>query len=420
MRIYTYWIILIIVTYVIVESVSYGGLYILSRTRDVNYEPVDVISKKHRKILREHLKGKKNYLVYNSKLGWTIKKNGTSKLYQANSSGVRSSKDYELDPPNNILRIATFGDSFTHCDNVGNDATWQAILESFDTDLEVMNFGVGGYGLDQSYLRYLDDGQQYKPHIVFIGFMVTNIFRNVNTFRPFYLPQTRIPLSKPRFTIKNGVLSLIPNHMHKLEDYDVLLSKPKRTLSKISANDYYYQNRYKSSLLDFSPTIRVMKIIMNNYKDGVITDDYYKSGIITNDYYNEISEPFKVTIKIFDVFYVTAINNNSFPVILIMPPIEDIKRYQKHRTKRYQPLLSYFDSKGYQYIDLLDAFDKAGKDYDANDLFIRHYSPFANKLIARYIQDYLSKNDLYGPERVVDQLIKFKRTNPHNASNINR
>ena len=180
MRIYTYWIILIIVTYVIVESVSYGGLYILSRTRDVNYEPVDVISKEQRKILREHLKGKFNYTVYNSKLGWTIKKNGTSKLYQANSSGVRSSKDYELDPPNNILRIATFGDSFTHCDNVGNDETWQAILESFDTDLEVMNFGVGGYGLDQSYLRYLDDGQQYKPHIVFIGFMVTNIFRNVN------------------------------------------------------------------------------------------------------------------------------------------------------------------------------------------------------------------------------------------------
>ena len=52
-------------------------------------------------------------------------------------------------------------------------------MESYDSNMEVINFGVGGFGLDQAYLRYLEDGIQYKSHIVMIGFMSENIYRNV-------------------------------------------------------------------------------------------------------------------------------------------------------------------------------------------------------------------------------------------------
>ena len=54
--------------------------------------------------------------------------------------------------------------------------------------------------------------------------------------------------------------------------------------------------------------------------------------------------------------------------------------------KRYSPLLSYFDSTGYKYIGLMDAFGNA----DVRDLFGGHYSPLANKLVAKYILGYLN------------------------------
>ena len=190
------------------------------------------------------------------------KKNGTKKLYRANSSGIRGDKEYTLVPPPGVRRILTFGDSYTHCDGVLNHETWQAIMESYDSNMEVINFGVGGYGTDQAYLRYLEEGRQYQSHIVLIGFMTENIKRNVNRYRPFYFPPTSMPLAKPRFIIKNGKLSLIPNPMQRLDDYRMLLLHTPEVLSEAGINDYYYQSHYKSNIYDWSPAVRITKIFL--------------------------------------------------------------------------------------------------------------------------------------------------------------
>ena len=58
-------------------------------------------------------------------------------------------------------------------------------MESYGSHIEALNFGVGGFGLDQAYLRYLEDGIQYNSHIVLIGFMSENIYRNVIPIVPF-------------------------------------------------------------------------------------------------------------------------------------------------------------------------------------------------------------------------------------------
>ena len=49
-------------------------------------------------------------------------------------------------------RIRTFGDSFTHCDQVSDGETWQEVLSAhLNEGLE--NYGVGGYSVFQAYLR---------------------------------------------------------------------------------------------------------------------------------------------------------------------------------------------------------------------------------------------------------------------------
>ena len=158
MKKFYYWIILVTIVWGFTELFSYGGLFLLNKYHHIKYEPVDMISTRHADIINNFIEQKTNYISFSSTLGWSIKENGSSELYQANSSGVRSNREYAFSPPRGVRRISTFGDSFTHCDDVKNNETWQAIMESYDSNIEVINFGVGGFGLDQAYLRYLEYG----------------------------------------------------------------------------------------------------------------------------------------------------------------------------------------------------------------------------------------------------------------------
>ncbi len=383
-----HWIILAILSYSCSELFSLGGLYYLKWFKNLTYDAVDVLSDRHKNIINTLLSQHTNYVIFSTTLGWTIKENGTSELYQANSSGIRSIKEYMQKPSNRIFRIAAFGDSFTHCDDVTNNDTWESTIENTDANIEVINFGVGGFGLDQAYLRYLQDGKQYNSHIVLIGFMSENIHRDVNVFRPFYEPDTGIPLAKPRFRIQGENLSLLSNPMHHLDDYKILLSHPKETLSRMGMNDYYYQYRYKSGRYDWSPTIRLIKLFRYTVKNKSSSN-----SITVNDRYNERSEEFRVTVRIFDEFYREVTENKSIPIILVFPRESDISRYQKQKQTQYSPLLSYFDSQGYRYIDLVEIFEQA----EIKNIFVSgkgHYSPLANRLVAKHILNYIRQNGL--------------------------
>lgn len=251
-----YWVVLVLLLYIFIEGSSYLGLYLLKEIRNSEYAPSDVLSRKHRKILTRVLKGEARYLTYHPVFGWTIKENGIKTedediLYHANSQGIRGNQEYKALPPHNVLRIASFGDSYTHSDGVKNHETWQEQLAGLHQNLQVLNFGVSGFGTDQAFLRYQQDGIQYHSHISFIGFMSENIFRHVNVFRPFYSKQTGVPFAKPRFTVQSEELKLLANPLSELSEYQKLLTSPKTVLSSLGANDYYYPKRYKSGVLDF-------------------------------------------------------------------------------------------------------------------------------------------------------------------------
>ncbi len=380
------WLVLILFTYLCVELFAYGGLQLLSRVRHIQYEPIDTLSVKHQEAIAKLLRDETSYSAFSPTLGWTIKPNGSSALYQANSAGIRSSREYAISPPPGVRRIGAFGDSFTHATDVKNSDAWAAVMESYDANLEVINFGVGGFGLGQAYLRYQELGRQYQSHIVLIGFLSENIKRNVNSFRPFYNPVTGMPLAKPRFIVENGSLVLVPNPMQSFQDYEALLRSPRDILPKIGATDYYYEKRrYKSSGLDWSPAVRIGKVLAHR-----LTKDSDDEDIIVDNRYNETSEAFIVTTKLFAEFYRAVEADNAKPIILLFPNEGDVEDYRETQQKRYSPLLSYFDSANYEYIDLMDALKEA----DLKDLFIGHYSPLGNRLVAEHIFEHISSIDV--------------------------
>jgi hypothetical protein len=152
-----------------------------------------------------------HYGQYDPSLGWSIGANkfGDS-LYTSNSQGIRAMREYTLEPDSGVFRIATFGDSFTHGYEVPDGETWEEYLEEMlqqeGINAEVINFGVGGYGMGQAYLRYQEMGRDFNPHLVIFGMQMENFWRTLNTCRAQYYRGTGIVLTKPRGYLENGEL----------------------------------------------------------------------------------------------------------------------------------------------------------------------------------------------------------------------
>jgi len=169
------------------------------------------------KKIKTYLSSGHSYVIYDETLGWSIKPGGRSKngLYFADQYGVRAASSrspVEQKPAEGILRIAIFGDSFTYGAGVLYENTWGYYLEqnlkAAGIDAEVLNLAVGGYGMDQAFLRWKKLGYTFSPDIVIFGFRRENIKRNLNLIRPIYYPRTGLPFSKPRFILKNGKLEI--------------------------------------------------------------------------------------------------------------------------------------------------------------------------------------------------------------------
>ena len=140
--------------------------------------------------------------LYDSELGWTIKKNFKntyeekdlynnqySSFYSTNSLGARSFVQKSPSIKNKqSIRILVVGDSFTMDPYVGNDDMWFSILankisQNIEKDVEVLAFGGGAYGSLQQLLllkRYKNSIDNFSPNIFILQFC-SNDFTN-NSF----------------------------------------------------------------------------------------------------------------------------------------------------------------------------------------------------------------------------------------------
>lgn len=377
------------VLFALVEASSHAGLHFLESSRSLPYKPISYpLTRDTEEILKNYLSGTFTYLIPDPALGWTVKPGSReSGLYRSNNQGLRGDREYAIQPENGKIRIAAFGDSFTHGDDVSNSETWETGLEAKDIRFEVLNFGVSGYGIDQAFLRYQSKGKNYFPRIVLIGFMSENICRSISSFRPFYLPSSGIPLGKPRFKIEQDRLVVVPNPMPEKRDIEALLRGEKDIYERLKANDGYEAWRYKKGNLDFLATVRLFKIVTNNYLER-----FRKEAVFRNGEYNRDSEAYRVTLRILREFYAEAIKNDSAPVIVIFPTSGDVNNYLQKKRMLYGPLMEDLRKKGMRFIDLAPAL--AAYPGEIGDLFNGHLSAKGNALAAPAIYDYLKKQEL--------------------------
>jgi hypothetical protein len=364
--------------YAMVEVVALAGLWVVEKRRGISYFPwASALLPETRKSLDDFLAGRPNPMVkHDSTLGWR-------RVTEVTAQGVRDNVTYAREPAPDRVRIAAFGDSFTYGSGVTLDESWAKRMAALNPSVEVLNYGIGAFGLDQAYLRYQQEGADLRPHIVFIGYMSENIARNVNVFRGFYgAGYPGFFFTKPRFVLEQGRLRLLPNPLRTVADYRRLRDDPETVLAEIGRSDFHFRGGYGAGPLDFSPSVRLVKLIVARAR--IVG----RPSILAADgRYDTRSEAYDLTLRIFDAFHAEVIRNGAIPVIVVFPDINDHHRSRGGKERRYSPMLEYFRSRDYRYIDLLEAFEPVESRYPVDSLVVDwgHFSRIGNDLAARHI-----------------------------------
>lgn len=196
-----------------------------------------------------------SYFVYDRELGWTVGSNRRTPdgFYFSSVEGIRSSgPNMRMADRTPRFRVALIGDSQAFSFEVPFEESWGYHLQRLlGEDVQVLNFGVDGYGIDQMYLRYQRDVRPWKPQVVVIGFSGHDFFRTMAVY-PFVTFGWPGYLVKPRFVIEKGELKLLNVPLPSLDE---ILSTDRIYQLPFIEHDLGYQTTDWDWRFDHSPLI---------------------------------------------------------------------------------------------------------------------------------------------------------------------
>lgn len=312
--------------------------------------------------------GHLSYLVYDPKLGWDLGPNRRSVngLYFSGTEGIRTSRVGETFaklPPKRL--IAVLGDSFAFGEEVAHQATFPYRLEqTLGSGYRVLNFAVPGYGLNQMYLKYLDDVQSWHPDIVILAFISHDLLRTMSVYTFLAFPHWEMPFMAPRMRATPD--GLRPVHEPTLSPDQMLAYARVQDLPFLEY-DFGYNPLYWEPAFSHFPYLvrlaapRLLRRLSPNPNE---TDQ----------------ATFSLNEAILAEFMGKAKQNESLPVVVYMPSREDFDMRDPSVTLGRR----FLRAAGASYIDpmpCLSAVDPLDRFTSENP----HYAPRANAAVAECV-----------------------------------
>ena len=225
-----------------------------------------IVEKDKTPILDKHGLSKFISHGFDPELGWVRKSNTshdeTGKFgktnWTINQFCARTNPNFD----NLESNTSCYGDSFTFSRQVNDDETWVHHLSKF-TNSNVINFGVGNYGVDQALLRLKREFPKYPTKIVIMGVVPETICRIVSVWKHYYEYGNTFGF-KPRFILKNNSLNLIENLIDGKDKFE----KYQNYLEDINRYDFFYKNKFLKEKISFPYCITILKNLRRNF--GII------------------------------------------------------------------------------------------------------------------------------------------------------
>jgi hypothetical protein len=316
-----------------------------------------------------------SYLVPDDLLGWTVAPNRTSKdgLYMSSQEGIRSQEvGVSLKESQPAYRIAIVGDSFTFGLGVPFENTWGAQLKrKLNEKVEILNFGVDGYGIDQAYLRYHRDAKPFKSKMVVFSFVEWDLLRALHVYPFIGLPEWSIPFAKPRFTMLNEKLELLntplmaPKHLFELQ-----------TVSSLPFIEYesgYAAEQWEGQWYQHSALVRYL---LSRFPRWPKASSLFSEATMVD-----------INAEILGRFVREAEIADMIPLLVYLPSRTDFKEEERRQRAL---LFSALRNKGLPYEDLTPCMRRGVY----SEMFLKgdsHYSTEGNALAAECLKPIIQK-----------------------------
>jgi len=332
-------------------------------------------------------------------LGWDRKKNSfgfeisnKKTFFHISKFGNRGKSNFAK------TKLSVFGDSFAFCRYVNDNETWESFLEK-NIKSNVNNYGVGNYGLDQSYLKYKKYKNTLKSKIIIFNVVPETIAR-IHSYWKHYREFGNIMGFKPIYLFNKDKLNLNKILIKKYYSQKEIF----RTFKKIKKIDLFYGAKFKKEKFNFPYTF----VFLRNFKKYsiiIISLILYKLSNNKNFYDSAVSQILISNIRESHQMY-NDINYASKLRLLIINMNKEIKKDRKKMILIISPQLLDFKSKYFKNsINFFSNLPKeilcldlskyiASKDYRKfyfKDIYGGHLNKIGNKYIAKVILNYLKK-----------------------------
>lgn len=305
---------------------------------------------------------------YHPVLGWVHQKNKHAKLQtqhfdvpvMTNSAGLRGEREYDTAKPKSVTRLLVLGDSFVFGFGVNEEDTFARRLENRDTLLEVLNFGVPGYGIDQILLQYRSFAQKYETDLVLIGVFPEMFWRATRAF-------TDSGYAKPYFILSKGKRLLLKNvpvpEPYKLRNDQFPDLVEAGSFERLLIKSAFYR-LLKPRLLKLGRNLRM------------IDPETSEEWIVGREILYQLTQEIRAA--------------KAIPVLVILPPDRWVQSDRK--TSLRKSLLRFSERHDVKMIDLTPYFTEAVKKSKLTDYYMEgdwHWTAQGHKLAADKISQYL-------------------------------
>ena len=353
---------------------------------------------------------------FDPELGWVRKpltsnqesgKNGSTN-WSIDKNGARTNPSFE----NLNSKISCYGDSFTFSRQVDDNQTWIHYLSKL-TNSNVLNFGVGNYGLDQSFLRLKREFPKNKTELVIIAVVPETICRILSIWKHYYEYGNTFAF-KPKFILENEKLCQIKNPINaesKFFEYE-------KFIDFIQKNDYFYKNKFLKEKISFPYCITILKNFKRN--TGIISwqkkiDNRKKNNMNFSDIeWNpmsiimEINMSWKIRLfkdksackllKMILCEYVDFSKIMNFkPIFIFLPQKDDLEFVRNHHyffKNLYEELKLIDDLIVIDIIDELLSESKLNDLYSDENNYGGHFSNYGNQVVSNLIFSKLTNLNL--------------------------
>lgn len=360
------------------EFVAWGASLVSARVLSRPIPRLDRFLADQTAMLRARLASSAFRSTLHPTRGWDFNRGAIFEGEWINSDGIRGRTEYPRERTAGVPRLAVFGDSFAYGADMGDKDCWTKIIEATHR-AEVLNYGVGGYGLDQTLIRYWEDGAAFHPEVVLVGLTSVMAPRTVSRYRRFDDARDA-PLFKPRFVLDGEQLRLVPAPVTTRADLERLAENPEEVRTYGMDDFWYFPAMFEHRLYRFSHAYRLAAYVAHWISRRLLDRDRVYRGHM----FNPDAAPFRLMRRLTQELATAIRANGAQPVVVMLPMRSDVEAYRDFGSTPYEPLRAQLERDGVRVLDPVKEFLLDGEP-DARFQSNGHYTAAGNRLIAAVV-----------------------------------